>query len=98
MSLATLDLFLVARFVAEVGSTIPAGVPDTFDGIDFVKAAVCGRFETNVVENEELGFRSDISRVAEAGAVQVGFALLCNVAGITGATTPGVIGSTMLAD
>src|ERR1039458_1574201 len=51
--------FLVARAVAQV-VLAAARVPTPFLGVDKVKTAVLILVETDVIENEELGFRAEI--------------------------------------
>ena len=67
--------FLVARPVAEI-VLAAAGVPAAFLGIDEVEAGVLVLVEADVVEDEELGFGAEVSRVGDAAVLQVQLGLL----------------------
>ena len=67
--------FLVARPVAQI-VVLAARVPAAFFGVDEVKAGVRVLVETDVVEDEKLGFGAEKRRVADAGILQVQFGLL----------------------
>ena len=88
--------FLVAGFISQVGHFIPTAVPDSFDRIDLVEGAVSAGVVLHIVEDEELGFRSDVSGIPDAGALQIGFGLFGNVTGVPGIGLASVTGSTML--
>ena len=87
---------LVTGFVAEVRAFVTAGVPDPLHRIDGIEGAVFARFVLNVIEDEEFGLGADKGRVAHAGALEIGFGLLGDVARGRGCKVRGLIGSTML--
>lgn len=74
--------FLKAGAVAQVGNAlvILIAVPNTFFGIDAMVGVVRALAEAGVIENKELGFRSDVGGVGQAGGFHVLFALLSDVA------------------
>ncbi len=67
--------FLVARPVAQV-VLLAAGVPAALFGVDEIEAGVLVLIEADVIENEELGFRAEVGRVADAAVLQVQLGLL----------------------
>src|SRR5258708_296600 len=64
---------LVARSIAEVGGAIPTGVPDTFVGINLIKALAGILTEADGVEDVELHLRSEIGSRGNATFGQEGF-------------------------
>ena len=81
--------FLVADLVAEVGEFLAAAVPDAFVGIDVVVAAVGGLAEADVVEDEELGFGTEVRRVGDAGLLQIRLGFAGDVARVAAYTARG---------
>ncbi len=74
----------MAGLVAKVGEFFTAGVPDPLGGIDRIEGLVGGGRITDVVEDEELGLRTEIGGIGEAGRFQVSFGFSGDEAGITG--------------
>ena len=73
--------FFVARPVAEI--IFPAaGIPAAFFCVNKIEAAVLILVETDVIENEELGFGAEIGGVGDAAVLQEKFGLLGNPTGI----------------
>ncbi len=62
--------FLETRPVAQI-VVLASGVPAALLGVDEVVAGVRVLVEADVVEDEELGFCSEISRVGQAGILQI---------------------------
>ena len=60
--------FLMPNLVSQVGHFVAARVPNRFFGIDTVESPVGFRVELDVIENKELGFRSENRRVGQPGA------------------------------
>jgi hypothetical protein len=63
--------FLVTRLVTEVGSLLPAGVPGSLLGIDVEVPVIGCRGEPDVVEDEELGFRTEVRSVGDPDGFHV---------------------------
>jgi hypothetical protein len=59
----------MAWFVTEIGAFVPTGIPDTLDGIDFVKCPVFGGLKSDIVKYEKFCFRSDISDVPDTSTL-----------------------------
>ena len=76
--------FLVADLVAEVGILDATTVPFAFDAIEMVVAFVWTVVESDVVEDEELGFGADEAGVGDAGALKVVDGFAGDVAGVAG--------------
>ena len=76
--------FLVARLVAEVRLLLSPGVPGPLVGVDGIEAEVRPAAVADVVEDEELGLRSEVRRVRDAGRLQVRLGLPRDVAGVAG--------------
>ena len=74
----------VAGFISQVGAFVTPRIPDALHGVDFIEGPVARRLEANFVENEEFCFGADEGRVADAGAFEIGFGLLGDVARIPG--------------
>ena len=82
---ALLDAILETDVRGAVFLNVNAGVPRSFDGVDLVEGALHGVLETHLVEDEELGLRSEGCGVGDAGGLQVGLGLagdLTRVAGV----------------
>ncbi len=72
---------LDARSVAEVrGTAVPAGIPDAFLGVDVIEAAVRVLTEAEIIEDVKLDFRAEEGLRGDAGARDVRFRLLRDVA------------------
>jgi len=81
---------LVAGLVSPVAAVLTAaGVPRGFDGVDEVVASVLLGLKTDVVEDVELRLRTEVGRVRDAGAGQVGLRLGGHVSRVT---TVGLVG------
>ncbi len=65
--------FLRANLVTEIREFFAPAVPMAFRAVDEMEGRVAGVAEADFVENEELGFRSEGSRVGDAGALQIRF-------------------------
>ena len=63
--------FLVPELVAQVGLFVAAAIPFAFDAVDVVEAFVRVLIEADVVEDKEFGFGAQVSRVGDAGRLQV---------------------------
>ena len=81
---AALDAVLECDVRGAVVFGVDAGVPRSFDGVDLVEGALHAVLEAHLVEDEELGFRSEGSGVGDAGGLQVGLGLACNLTRIAG--------------
>ena len=74
---------LVARTVTTVtGLELGASVPGSFVFFDFEEGVVRLGAPAHAVEDKEFGFGSEVSGIAQAGSLQVGFSALGNGAGI----------------
>ena len=80
---------LRADLVAQVRSLVRAGVPEPFDRIDLVEAALVGVGVAHVVEHEELRLRTHVDRIADAGAAEVRLGALRDTAGVLGIARAG---------
>src|ERR1051326_1053290 len=65
---------------------VAPAVPVTFVGVDRVTGGVLLVVKLGGIEHEELGFRTEESRVCQAGKFQVTLGALCNRAWIVGVT------------
>ncbi len=80
---------LVPGAVTQVGSSVPARVPDALLRIDVVVSRVLVLVEADGVENEELQLRSEEGGVCDAGLLEIGLGLLTDVAWVPLETAPG---------
>src|SRR6185369_1539767 len=80
-----ITLFM-ARFVAEVRELFTTCVPGTFDRIDGIEGLVGAGVVTDVVEDVEFCFRPEVRGVTDAGRLEIGFCLECDVTRIAGVT------------
>lgn len=72
---------LGARTVTKIAHLVfGARVGRQFALVEAETAIVGGRRETDVVENEEFGFRTDEHLIANPGLLQISFGLACNAA------------------
>ena len=84
---------LVPRLVREVRRTVElafaSGVPHAFDRVEEVVAGVLVLVEAHRVEDVELGFRTEVRSVGQAGRLQVRLRLLHDVARVAGVRLAG---------
>ena len=80
--------FLVSRTVAEIVFGAP-GIPAALFRIDEIKPAVLVLIEADVVEDEELGFRAEVRRVADTAILQVEFGFFRDPARVAIVVLPG---------
>ena len=81
---ALLDAVLEGDVRGAVVFGVNAGVPRSFDGVDLVEGALHAVLETHLVEDEELGFRSEGSGIGDAGGLQVSLGLAGNLTRVAG--------------
>src|SRR5262249_58719607 len=75
---------LVARVVAAISPLFFfAGIPLALPRVDQVEGLVVGRVVPDLVEDEKLRFRSKVSRIRNAGALEILFGFLGDVARIS---------------
>ncbi len=73
--------FLVARTVSQI-VLYPSRIPAAFFSIDEVETFVLVLIESHVVEDEELGFGTEVGGVGQAGRHQIHLGLFGDVTGI----------------
>src|SRR5262249_2595894 len=72
----------ISRLVAQIWAFLFAGIPEARLRVDVVKTVIETLIEPDIVENEELRFRTKVDGVANAGRLKVLFRLLCDEARI----------------
>ena len=81
---ALLDAVLEGDVRGAVIFGVNAGVPRSLDGVHLVEGALHAVLETHLVEDEELGFRSEGSGIGDAGGLQVSLGLAGNLTRVAG--------------
>ncbi len=81
---ALLDAVLERDVRGAVVFGIHTGVPRSLDGVHLVEGAAHAVLETHLVEDEELGLRGEGGGVGDAGGLQVGLGLACDLTRVAG--------------
>src|SRR5208283_4402987 len=79
---------LVPQLVAQVRAFRAAGIPDSFGRVDVVVPRLGRLVVADVVEDVELGLRTPVADIRDAGALQVVLGLLGDVPGVAGVPLP----------
>jgi len=70
-----LIILLVARLVSQVRILIPGSIQGSLNGVDLMVSPILVLFVANLVEDEELGFGTDLTGVGNLGLLEVSVAL-----------------------
>jgi len=74
--------FLVPDFVARIWVFDPAAIPLSFVRVNVVITLVCILIEAHIVKNKEFRLGPDVPDVGQAGALEIGFRLAGDIAGV----------------
>ncbi len=80
--------FLVPQLVAQVGALLTSRIPDALDGVNEVMRSLGRLVVAHIIKNVELGLRTPVADIRDAGALQVVLGLLGDVPGVAGVPLP----------